>query len=112
MPSPGFREGQPERRAAGSERPSGAVAAPALLWPPLGSENAALVPKKEPKPPPIQSLATAGGAYKKARERGARAVHFAQGFARHGRGRSTDRPDAGASPSPSFLCVCAWRRNY
>lgn len=107
MPSPGFREGQPERRAAGSESPSGAVAAPALLWPPLGSESAALVPKKEPKPPPNPEPGDGRGRRQEGqRERGpgrALCAGVCSPRPRASRGPAGRR---GLSQPQLFVCVC------
>lgn len=105
------RAGQPAPLGRRSESPSGAVVSWLALWP----KSATRVPDAELKPPATRSGAArwpgvrAGG-----RSRGgARAAHSAPGFCElRPRESRADLPDARASSNPSFLCVCAWRRNY
>lgn len=116
---PALRSGKGSQSggAAGSESPSGAMAAAVLLWLPLWSESAAQVPEAELKPTPPQSVAARRpGSRTRLPEpvRGPGRTLCARVCAPRPRESRADRPDARASPSPSFLCVCvcAWRRNY
>lgn len=109
-PSPPPREGQPKRRGrrVGKSFRGGGHGSPPLAAPPERERSPGRRGRTETFPHPRAGPPAGLGRRRGARSpRGAGAAHFAPGVCSpRPRESRADRPDARASPSPSFLCVC------
>lgn len=112
-PGPRLRERQPERRRVGKPFRGGGRGGPPLAAPLVRERIPGPGGRTETFPKPRAGLPAGPGRRPGGRrQRGAWAAHFAPGLRATAAGVPRGPAGRPASPSPSFLCVCAWRRNY